>query len=247
MAGEHKKKIHCFFIESPLDSIKVGGFGIGLDANLLHQFKNVLRFHKGERVIFFDNSGWQYLVELVSLDKKDEIKFLLIDKKCVDVTTNRKIILFMSLIKKDKFEEAIQKACEIGVSQIVPLLADRSASKTFNEERVKKIIKEACEQSERPIMPKINKVVDINNAFKIVDEEKITPILFSSEFEKISSEDLKKYNGKDIGIFIGPEGGWSIDEFNLFKNKNVRGYSLGNGVLRAETAVNVSLTCFMLF
>lgn len=142
-----------------------------------------------------------------------------------------KIFLYQSLCKKDKFEWVLQKGTEIGASAFVPIVAEHSEKLGFNVERAKKIIKEAAEQSERGRLPLLLDIVNFEIAIMGAPPEKL--------FLDTSGERISDYNFNaktEIGIFVGPEGGWSERELEIAKNAGAKIVSLGRRLLRTETA-----------
>ncbi len=226
------------------------------DADLIHQWRNVFRFTTGTQLVLFDNTGFEYL-GLIDRISHLGVKVRIISKEDKNNVSYPKVSLYAALIKKDNFEWIIEKATELGVSQIVPVVSDRSEKKGLNLGRAEKIIKEASEQSGRVKLPRLNKptaLEELLESIRMEDEEKIKKISKNSE-EKIKFFALdpkgKKWpsNGtfeKEIGVFVGPEGGWTERELQLFKLKKIPIYSLGSQILRAETAVVSSLALLLL-
>lgn len=127
-------------------------------------------------------------------------------------------------------EWVLEKGTELGVSVFVPLVSDRSEKKNLNVERAEKILIESSEQSGRTVVPKLRDVVTFDEA--IVED--FPCFAFHPKGDVFTIEHTQNYS--PLGIFIGPEGGWSDREIFLFKQNNVRVYSLGEQTLRAETA-----------
>ena len=148
--------------------------------------------------------------------------------------------LFCSLVKKDNFEWVLEKGTELGVSGFVPILSERSEKKNLNMERGKRIIREASEQSGRGVMPNLYGVHDLSRALETFDMDFVA---FDPTGKPFDKDDIMK--GGRIGILIGPEGGWSGSELELFRQKDISVYSLGTQVLRAETAA-VSISSLLL-
>lgn len=230
-------RLHRFFIEDHLRNKK----DLTLyDKELIHQLKDVFRFRTGDKIILLDNSGFEYLSEIVVLAKgKLEIKIIQQDANLN--SPKREVWLFVSLIKKDKFEWILEKGTELGVSHFVPILSERSEKKDLHRERAEKIIKEASEQSGRGTLPVLHELIQLKEIFS--NQEKFPPLItFHPGGEKF---DVMKTNSPSntlgtiktpVGVLIGPEGGWSEKEILLLKEKNIPICSLGSQVLRAETA-----------
>lgn len=151
-----------------------------------------------------------------------------------------KLSLAVSLIKKDNFEWVIQKGTELGVSEFIPLVSDRSEKKGFNMERAQKIMIEAVEQSGRGDVPAILEPVDVE---VFLETEKRGMVVFNTTGINFFSKNSKEK--EDRVACIGPEGGWSEKEIEMFKNKGAEIVKLDTPVLRAETAAVAVATLFL--
>ncbi|MCC2631006.1 MAG: hypothetical protein K0S38_815 [Candidatus Paceibacter sp.] len=223
-------RLHRFFIEEHLRNKKEVTI---FDENQIHQWKDVFRLRAGDKIILLDNTGFEYLAEVELLAKgKAELKIL--DQSVATNIPKKEVWLFASLIKKDNFEWILEKGTELGVSHVVPIISDRTEKKDINMERAQKIVREASEQSGRGKLPEIDEPIDIEKA---INSAHIPLIAFHISGEKFVAD---FHNAKQtIGILVGPEGGWSDREISLFKEKDIPVYSLGEQVLRAETAAIV--------
>jgi 16S rRNA (uracil1498-N3)-methyltransferase len=140
-----------------------------------------------------------------------------------------------ALVKKDNFELVAQKVTEIGVTHIVPILCEHSEKRKLNTERLNKIVLEASEQSGRGDIPTIHEVMKIEEVFQkgILPQEKI---VLHPEGDALGKYMSGLHEVKSFAVFIGPEGGFSPKEIELLKSYNVPVVSLGDQILRAETA-----------
>ena len=125
-----------------------------------------------------------------------------------------------AIIKKDNFELVVQKAVELGVNHIVPILGERSEKKKLNMERLEKIVHEATEQSGRGELMKVYEPTTLPKLFSsgMLPQEKI---FFHPEYPPVQdylSAQTKQYS---FAYFIGPEGGFSEEEIELFKKHNI--------------------------
>lgn len=144
--------------------------------------------------------------------------------------------LFCSILKKENFEWVVQKATEIGVSVIVPVLTKRTVKTGLNFERLNKIAREATEQSGRGTVPKIRQVVDFTDAIKMRKDFGQALIL-----EQTSTGEPEIDQVGSVAILIGPEGGWEEDEISMALDDGWGAWSLGRTTLRAETAAIVAV------
>ncbi len=197
---------------------------------MFNQFKNVFRFGIGDQVILFDNSGFDFTFSISGYEK-DSILLSKIEVHENIVLPSRETYLFASLVKKDNFEWIAQKATELGVSHIIPIVSDRSEKKDLNTERIQKIIIEAAEQSGRGTLPILYEVSDLSSALE--NYAHVRSIAWDPIAPKFVSLDIENING----AYIGPEGGWSPQELELFKQRGIHTRSLGPQILRSETAV----------
>ena len=219
-------RLHRFFIEQ---GIPESGEIIVADKDLIHQWHKVFRLKSGDRVVIFDGTGFDYVSEFVSLDKNSAV-LRVVEKKLNQNIPKKEIHLFQSIIKKDKFEWVMEKGTELGVFYFHPIISERSEKKNINFERAGKIIKEASEQSGRGNLPKIEELTNLEDALN----NDFVSIAFHPTGDKFDENDFEKE--KVLGIFIGPEGGWSDKELELFKEKGIKILSLGNQILKAETS-----------
>ena len=240
-------RLHRFFIqdEEPMEvDHDIGVYNV----DLLHQWKNVFRLRTGDKVILLDNSGMEYLATIRSLTK-EKAELEIGESKAGLNIPSREIWLFAALVKKDNFEWILEKGTELGVSNFVPVVSERSEKKNLNMERAVKITREASEQSGRGILPRVHDIVTLEEIFDpkapiAAGIENVQLIAFHPEGKPFDTQLFKSPSRKlgagpmktPIGVFIGPEGGWSEKENDLFTAKNIPIFSLGPQILRAETA-----------
>lgn len=199
---------------------------------IFHQIKNVLRMKTGNFLSFFYNNK-EAIYKIESITNKD-IFLVWQEDVIIKNKINKEIILFQSLIKKDKMEWVVQKAVELGVTKIVPIISERSEKKNINLDRLNKISLEASEQCGRQDLIKISEPIKFKDTLK-----KLKGLSFlgdSSGNNFIKSFKEKKNIEDNINIFIGPEGGWSSEELILVKDNRIEIVKLNNYILRSETA-----------
>ena len=234
-------RLHNFFIDQKIGEAKI----IRLeDAELLHQLKNVFRLEKGEEIVLLDNSGFQFRSKIELLSKKEGI-FEVLEVTENKVKPMRGVCLCVSMIKKDNFEWILEKGTELGVSYFIPIISERSIKTNFNHERGLKIIKEAAEQSGHGKLPGLYDVISLETALEGGKKDKFPSIAFHVSEDEGKKFDPKTVDPKMTAVYIGPEGGWSDAEVELFKKYGVEIYSLGSQTLRAETAA-IAVSSLML-
>jgi 16S rRNA (uracil1498-N3)-methyltransferase len=222
-------KHHHFFVEENLRKAESGIVKIS-DPEILHQWLRVLKLSPGSEVVLLDDSGFEFISSIETLGPGEailKIKEVYENKH----GSNQEVFLFQSLIKSDKFEWVLQKGTELGVARFMPILADHSEKKSLNFPRCKKILIEASEQCGRATLPKLYEVMKLEEAFGQYDAR---AVVFHPDAPKFNKLDF--INEKNLAIFIGPEGGWSEREIDLFKKKNVPILSFSSLILRSETA-----------
>ena len=198
-----------------------------------HYIVNVMRLRRGSNINFFNKEG-EWLSEIVFLERdRVEVKFL---NKIKDSSTVSNIELAICLVKKTPMEFILQKATELGVSKITPIISERTEVKELNLERANKITIEATEQSNQlnpPIINKVTKLKDfINNANK---DTKLFFANVNSKY-KLKLSDIEK--GQSISILVGPEGNFSPQELELIlATSNLISFTLSRNILRSDTAV----------
>lgn len=223
-------RLHRFYINKTIDNEEVV---IG-DDRLIHQWRNVFRFNVGGEVILFDGSGFEYDCLIEKMNNKEAV-LRIVDKR-KGVVPEREVVLYQSLIKKDKMEWVVEKATELGVSKIVPIISERSEKKGFNIERAQKIAIEASEQCGRADVPIVEGIQKLESGIQNLEYNAIV-------FDKSgSSLNLDSRFKLPASIFIGPEGGWTEREIEKFKESKIKIFTLGKLTLRAETAVIVALS-----
>lgn len=160
-----------------------------------------------------------------------------------------KVRLFQSVPKGDKLEDIVQKCTELGISEICPVLTDRSISRpdeksaAKKQARYQKIALESAQQSGRGIIPKICKMTSLENAVRADDSE--LKILFYEGGGEPLGKMIDK-NIKSVSIYIGPEGGFDKKEVELLESAGARVATLGKRILRTQTAPVAALTAIML-
>src|SRR3989344_151587 len=219
-------RLHRFFVSKEIDKKKEI---VVRDSSLYNQLRNVFRFNIGGQVILLDNTGYEYHA-LISSFERGDLMFSIVSRKESKNIPNRELYLFCSLTKKDKFEWIIEKGTELGVSKFFPIISDRSEKKEINFDRARVILKEAAEQSEKALIPEITEIKHFEHSLS----HEFPCFAFHTKGEEFRIEHI--HNLSPIGVFIGPEGGWSEKELFLFNKNSVKIYSLGNVVFKSETA-----------
>ncbi|HVU06528.1 MAG TPA: RsmE family RNA methyltransferase [Candidatus Paceibacterota bacterium] len=228
-------RLHRFYVRYAIFAEKDNTLS---DPELAHQLRRVFRLQAGDKAVFFDGSDVEHVSEIVSLSK-DMVLFRVIETRPVQHVPQRNVALALSLIKKDNFELVAQKCTEIGVSEFIPLVSERSEKKALNMKRLKKIVIEACEQSGRGAIPLVREPVALED---FLNAEPRNVVAFHTDGEKAKTDVFEIDN---VVLCIGPEGGWSDTETELFRSRKAALAKLDLPILRAETAAIVVATLFL--
>jgi len=218
-------------------------------AELANQIRRVFRLKTGDSVILFNGTGFDYeckidgFGESTIISTDSAISFSITGSQPSRYMPQRKIYLCAALVKKDTFEWITEKATELGVTDIIPIAAERSEKKALNEERLRKIAIEASEQSGRGATPMMHQIMGLGDAAAFLKKENkdIEMIAFHTEGERYVQAEVGS-NNNPLAVFIGPEGGWSEAEIELFHTNKIPVRCLGPQVLRTETAVVAALS-----
>lgn len=217
------------------------GLDLILEKEDTHYLNNVMRLREGDNVFLFNSKDGEFKGEIVSFDKK-KIKVRL-NSKIENTNKPGKISLIFSLIKSSKLDYLIQKCTEIGVKSFVPVISQKSVAKNLNIKRTEKIIKESCEQSNQLILPVIHEVEKLEKKLKSFDKNSI---IFFADINSSNNkiEEVHKNNkNHEFYLLVGPEGDFSLKERDLLNSmSNCIPISLGQNILRSETAAVVGLT-----
>ena len=200
---------------------------------LIKQIKGILRIEVGEHLVLGDGRGRQAEVMIETIER--DLITTSIVREIPNNDPEKKVSLYLAILKKENFELAVQKAVECGVSMIIPVITERTVKTGLNATRLEKIIREASEQSERSTVPLLQKTINFENALAhgYGSEEKII-------FDPESSGCNPNQNTKSASIFIGPEGGFSEKEIALARSAGYTVASLGPLILRGETAAVIA-------
>ena len=220
------------YIDQEIDTAK----DLELTGQVNHYLLNVLRLKTASKVTLFNGNGHEYSAELVDVSRK-RTRLQILGRSEQEALPRLNIHLGIGLSKGDRFDWAIQKATELGVSSITPLITEFSTLKISSDRLEKKhhhwlgIMQSACEQSGRCYLPEIKlpeTLIDwINhssNALKLV--------LNPHQGQSLHSQTCDK----DLTILVGPEGGLSEKEIKSANDHDFISIKLGNLVLRTETA-----------
>ena len=215
-----------------------------LDKSQSHYVNKVMRVKVNETFSLFNQSGeWEAKIMEIS----NGIVEFNITNKLRQKENSKEICLAFSPIKSNYFNFMMQKATELGVTKFVPIITERTIVRKINYERVKKIIIEAAEQSNRLSIPSIEKDQNLNS-FLEKNNNKINMIFgdINTKNQKIDSK-IKK-EAKPICIMIGPEGDFTENERKqILRFKDLQSLKINKNILRSETSVISALSIINYF
>jgi len=211
----------------------------------IHHIIRVMRMNSNDLVVgVFDKR--KYLLKL-NINNQNVLGEVVEELNNNNSSLNTTLIYGMP--KNDKFELVLQKASELGISRIVPFLSERSVIKLDKKdiekklERWNKIVKEACEQCERLSLPIIESPIKIDELDKYKTE---INLVCDENYGREKGLKLLDYllenKNKNISFLVGPEGGFSSEEFDTFHQNGFVSVGLGKRILRSETAVISALS-----
>ena len=240
--------MYRFFVEP--SAINDGCISIeGQDA---HHIKNVLRMKLGDEIYISCGDEWEYTCEISELSGK-RVLASITDIQKTGRELESKITLYQCMPKKDKFEQIIQKAVELGAYRIVPVISSRCIVKIKGEkseakaERWNAISGAAAKQAKRLIEPEVSQPITFEEAVKEAAKNDHAFIPYEradgmDNTRKLFSE-IKR--GESVGIMIGPEGGFDEKEVRAAIDVGVKSVTLGKRILRTETAGIAVLSILM--
>lgn len=219
------------------------GETLTLTETAAHHVKHVLRAKPGEQFYFFNGQGGHALGEITSLSKRDVTVSILSVYDTLGAST-LKLHLGQALISGPKFELVLQKATELGVDEITPLVTQHTTQSLPPAKRDKKlqhwhgVLAHACEQCYRDVLPRLNPPMAFPEWINGLDNAVPKFILNPEHGTSLNTQTLTQH----AILMIGPEGGWHEDELALAGHFGVTPIQLGPRILRAETAAVAALT-----
>lgn len=240
--------MHHFFV--PEENLLDGRIIIrGDDVN---HIRNVLRMALGEKLAISCGKGVEYICAVEEL-QEDAVTARILEEQATESELPVSITLFQSLPKSDKMEFVIQKAIELGVSRVVPMRTKRCVVKLDERKEQKKlarwqaIAEAAAKQSGRGMIPEIERIADFEQALQMAAQYDtvLIPYELCDNMPESVTVVQQAAEGKSIGIFIGPEGGFERGEVEQAVNGGAVPISLGKRILRTETAGLAILSVLM--
>ena len=214
-----------------------------LGDDVKHLYK-VLRLNEGDKIVLNNCDGDEFLAEIRTITKQEVIVDIE-EKLEINNESEVKIYLFQGLPKAQKMDLIVQKGTELGITEFIPTLTERVDIKLKGEfkklDRLNRIALEAAKQSKRTIIPKVSEPVSFEDALKRMEslDLVIVPYENAENFgikTLFSDENIDTSKIKKVGILVGPEGGFELNEISRLKENGAYIVTLGSRILRTETA-----------
>ena len=216
-----------------VNPLNVNGSTFQLEKAESNHATRVLRLKKGDEICLLNGAGIGYHAKINSIEKNVSGT---IKESIPDLGENKySVNLASALIKRDRFELMLEKATELGVNEIQPLMLERCVKKTMNFERSQKIVISSAKQCCRSRFPMLHEPIDMKKLLKNSDGQFISGLMGADK--SLSELELDK----NVTVIIGPEGDFTENEIGQMKNAGVLFFNLGGRRLRAETAALNSL------
>lgn len=218
----------------------IRGNRVIIDGEEAHHIRDVIRLKAGDRLSGFDGTGKTYTLRIKRVTRTIEAEIENVSSRNLNML---RVLLACALPKKSKMDYIIEKVTELGVSDVIPMVTERTAvkiddkSRTTRPKRWQKIALEASKQCGRDVLPRIYEIMEFKDAVRLTEDlgykKKLLPCL--CEGRKTLNEALTG-NIKEIAVFIGPEGDFADSEITYAKDCGFESVSLGELVLKVDTA-----------
>lgn len=236
--------MHRFFVEPAL--LAGTPDTIMLPDKLAHQIRDVLHLTGGESLVLLDNSGDE-VVATVARSSRSGVEVQFIERHPGKHESSVRIILCQGLLKSARFEWVLEKGTELGVAVFVPTLCHRSMAGLEEAgpakiARWQRIIQEAAEQCDRSRLPELQPIRSLPHLLNDIPRDALALIPWEEEHALSLRDALNAYqrgvstSPTTVVLFIGPEGGLTVEEVALAQQHGVQSVTLGPRILRAETA-----------
>lgn len=240
--------MYQFFVEDE----QIANDLVIIEGSDVNHIRNVLRMKCGEKVRISSTSGRNFFGTIDRI-AENVVEVCITEETALDTELPCRICLFQGLPKSDKMDLIIQKAVELGVYEVIPVATRRAVVKLDKKKEDAKlrrwnaIAESAAKQSGRMMIPEVSKVVSFSEAVKRAEKMNLALIPYElaegmAETKRVLS---KVRPGMDVAIFIGPEGGFDVEEVEEAKSAGVAPITLGRRILRTETAGLTALSILM--
>jgi len=214
-----------------------------------HHLMHVMRAKAGQEVTVVDDEGSVACMEMTAF-REDAVTLVLKERLAANTESPLELVLAQCLLKADKMDYVVQKAVELGVTEIVPVKSHNCVVRydakkaAARQARWQKIAEEAAKQCGRTALTEVTPIMDLSNLLKENSGMEDTEIVFcyENEDETTVKSCLQAAKGKRLILLIGPEGGFTLDEAQAVQEAGGKAVTLGPRILRAETAAVAAVT-----
>lgn len=214
-----------------------------------HHLMHVMRAKAGQEVIVVDDSGQVGRMEMTAF-REDAVTMQLKERLAADTESPLELVLAQCLLKADKMDYVVQKAVELGVTEIVPVKSHNCVVRydakkaAARQSRWQKIAEEAAKQCGRTALTEVAPITDLSALLQANAKDEQTEIVFcyENEDETTVKSCLQAARGKRLILLVGPEGGFTLDEAEKVQAAGGKAVTLGPRILRAETAAVAAIT-----
>jgi 16S rRNA (uracil1498-N3)-methyltransferase len=251
--------MHRFFITTTQGPHTiVPGETVSLPEKLAHQVRDVLHLAVGEQLMLLDNSGDE-LVSVIARSGRSAVEVEVLERRTGKNESPVHIVLCQGLLKSARFEWLLEKATELGVATFAPIVCHRSMSGlegagSAKIQRWQRIIQEATEQCGCARLPELRPIRSLKHALEDIPSGAVAIMPWEQAQEASLRDALQAIHPKTcqnmpatmtVVLFIGPEGGLTAEEVMLAQSHGVQVVTLGQRILRAETAALAAVTNVM--
>lgn len=230
--------IRRIYTPENLSSDPSGAAFVTLDKSASNHILKVLRMRQNDTVELFNGDGFSYYAVLSKLEK-NQVTISLLERQLRETESPLNIHLYQGVSRGDKMDLTLQKSVELGVKSFTPIMTERCGVK-LDEKRWKKkyehwtkVIISACEQCGRNTIPTLHPIKNIAELYSSLDTNSL--FLEPKAGQRLSQTKLN-LEAQEIKLLIGPEGGFSNNEFSQIKNSEAQPITIGPRILRTETA-----------
>ena len=214
-----------------------------------HHLMHVMRAKAGQEVTVVDDAGCVARMEMTAF-REDAVTLTLKERLAADTESPLKLVLAQCLLKADKMDYVVQKAVELGVTEIIPVKSHNCVVRydakkaAARQQRWQKIAEEAAKQCGRTALTAVTPITDLSGLLKDNSRAEDTEIIFcyENEDENTVKSCLRAAQGKRLILLVGPEGGFTLGEAQTVQEAGGRAVTLGPRILRAETAAVAAVT-----
>ena len=237
------------FVQNDLENIDILNHQVEIANGDFNYLVKVMRKQVGDKICVFNGKDGEFIAEIANISKKN--LHVQIVEKIANIYNPPQITLAFALVKNVRIDFIASKACELGVTCFIPIVTQRTIVDKINQQRFISNIKEAAEQCNRNDFPQVKETIKLEKFLKNAVKDKII-IVADESGNGYQAQDIfpkiKNIKNSEIILFIGPEGGFTSEEFKCFDNlKNCYKLNLGPRILRADTAIISSLTLIQEF